>query len=188
MCPTLCDCSMQPRGLQHARLPYLSSSHRVCPSSCPLIQSCHPTISSSVTPFSFWLQSFPASESFPVSRLFALGGQVTGASASAAILPMNDQGWLVWSPCSQGWHRKKNHSGEDTWGLSGGTTGYRFRSDTYVLKCLYIDAQNRGCKQNEIEIFPSGKKRANSLGFGLESLWEYLCGLPLWALLKISHH
>ena len=62
--------------------------------SCPLSQWCHPTISSSVSPFSFCPQSFSASGSFPVSRLFSSGSQSTGASSSASILPMNIQGWF----------------------------------------------------------------------------------------------
>ena len=67
---------------------------RVCSNACPLSWWCHPTISSSVTPFSFCLQSFPASGSFPMSWLFALGSQSFGASASASVLLMNIQGWF----------------------------------------------------------------------------------------------
>ena len=62
--------------------------------SCPLIQWCHPTISSSVIPLSSHLQSFPASGSFPMSLFFASGGQSTGVSASASVLPMNIQDWF----------------------------------------------------------------------------------------------
>ena len=65
---------------------------QICSISCPLSQWCHPTISSSVVPFSSCPQSFPASGSFPVSQLFALGGQSIGASVS--VLPMNLQGWF----------------------------------------------------------------------------------------------
>ena len=84
-----------PLGLQHTRPSCPSPSPRVCPSSCQLNWWCHPTISSSVTLFSFWLQSFPASGSFPVScQLFASGGQSIGASGSAAVLPMNIQAWF----------------------------------------------------------------------------------------------
>ena len=86
--------SLQPHGLQHARLPCPSSSPWACFNSCPLSQWCHPTISSSVIPFSSCLQSFPASGAFPVSRLFTSGGQSIGASPSAPILPMNIQNWL----------------------------------------------------------------------------------------------
>ena len=86
-----------PHGLQHARLPCPSPDPRVYSNSCPLSQWCHPTISSSVIPFSSCLQSFPASGSFPVSQkawFFASGGQSIGASASASVLPMNIQDWF----------------------------------------------------------------------------------------------
>ena len=86
--------SLWPHGLQHTRLPYPLLSPRVCSNSCPLSQWCHPTISYSVVPSSFCPQSFPVTESFPVSQLFASGGQITGASASASALPMNIQGSL----------------------------------------------------------------------------------------------
>ena len=82
--------SSRPHGLQHARLPGPSPSRRVCPSSCPSSQWCHPTISPSVTIFYFCCQSFPASGSFPMSWLFTSGGQSIGASASA----LNIQGWF----------------------------------------------------------------------------------------------
>ena len=80
-----------PHGLQHARLPCPSPSPRACSNSCPLSQWCHPTISSSVIPFS-WLWSFPVSGSFLMSRLFTSGGQSIGALAS--VLPMNIQDWF----------------------------------------------------------------------------------------------
>ena len=86
--------SLRPHGLQHARSLCPSPTPRVCSDSCPLSQWCHPTTSSSVIPFSFCLQSFPASGSFPVSQFFKSGGQSTGASASASVLPMNIQDWL----------------------------------------------------------------------------------------------
>ena len=82
--------SLQSHGLHHARLPCPSLSPGVCSSSCPLSQCCLPTISSLVVPFSSCAQSFPASGSFPVSRLFTSGGQNIGTSAS--VLPMNIQG------------------------------------------------------------------------------------------------
>ena len=83
-----------PHGLQHARFPCPSLSPGACSNSCPLSWWCHPTISSSVIPFSFRFQSFPASESFLMSWLFAVGGQSIGASASASVLPMIIQGWF----------------------------------------------------------------------------------------------
>ena len=86
--------SLQLHGLQHARLPCPSPTPRVCSNSCPSSQWCHPTISSSVIPFFPWLQSFPVSGSFLMSQLFVLGGQNTGISASASVLPMNIQGWF----------------------------------------------------------------------------------------------
>ena len=67
---------------------------RACSNSCPTSLWCHPTISSSVVPFSYCLQSFLASESFPSSRFFASGGQSIGASASASVLPMNILDWF----------------------------------------------------------------------------------------------
>ena len=88
-CPTL-----EPHGLWHARLPCLSPSPGACSKSCPLNRWCHPTISSSVIRFSSCLQSFPASGSFQMSQLFALGGQSIGASASSSVLPMNIQVWF----------------------------------------------------------------------------------------------
>ena len=86
--------SLQPHGLQHARLPCPLPSPRPCSNSCPLSQWCHPKISSSVAPFSSCLQSFPASGSFLKSWLFTIGGQSIGASASASGLLMNIQGWF----------------------------------------------------------------------------------------------
>ena len=80
----------QPHGLQHTRLPCPSPSPRVCSNSCPLNWWCHPIDSSSVIPFSSCLQSFPAPGSFPMNR-FTSGGQSTGASALASVLPMNIQ-------------------------------------------------------------------------------------------------
>ena len=67
---------------------------RVCPNSCPLSRWYYLTISPSATPFSFCLQSFPPSGSFPMSRLFASGGQSIRVSASASVLPINTQGWF----------------------------------------------------------------------------------------------
>ena len=82
--------SLQPHGPQHARPPCSSPTPGVYSDSCPLSQWCHPTISSSVDPFSH-LQSFPASGSSEMSWLFASDGQSIGVSASASVLPMNIQ-------------------------------------------------------------------------------------------------
>ena len=86
--------SLWPHGLQHARPPCPSPIPRVYSNSCPLSWWYHPSISSSVIPFSSHLQSFPASGSFPVSQLFVSGGQSIGVSASASVLPMNIQDWF----------------------------------------------------------------------------------------------
>ena len=80
---------------QHTRLPCPSLSPGACSHSCPLFQWCHPTISFSVTPFSSCPQSFPASESFPMSWLFESGSQIIGDSVSASVLPVNIQGWFL---------------------------------------------------------------------------------------------
>ena len=84
--------SLWPYVLQHTRLPYPSPSPGACSNSCPLPWWCHPTISSSVISVSSCLQYFPASGSFPMSRLLALGGQSIRASAS--VLPVNIQDWF----------------------------------------------------------------------------------------------
>ena len=86
--------SLWPRGLQHSRAPCPSPTPRVYSNSRPLSQWCHPTISSSVIPFSSGLQCFPTSGSFQMSQFFASGGQSIGVSASASVLPMNIQDWF----------------------------------------------------------------------------------------------
>ena len=86
--------SLQPHESQHARPPCPSPTPGVYSNSCPLSRWCHPTISSSVVPFSSYLQSFPASGSFPRSQFFVSGGQSIGASALASVLPMNIQDWF----------------------------------------------------------------------------------------------
>ena len=86
--------TLQPHGLQHTRLPCPSQTPRAYSDSCPCRQWCHPAISSSVIHFSSCLQSFPASESSPISQFFVSGGQSSGVSASASVLPMNIQDWF----------------------------------------------------------------------------------------------
>ena len=91
--------SLRPHEPQHTRPPCPSPTPRVHPNSCPLSGWCHPTISSSVVPFSSCPQSFPASGSFQMSQPFTTGGQSIGVSASASVLPMNTQDWspLGWT-------------------------------------------------------------------------------------------
>ena len=94
-CPSLCD----PMNRSTPRPPYPSPTPRAYPKSCPLSQWCHPTISSSVVPFSSFPQSFTVSGSFQMSQLFVSGGQSIGISASTSDLPMNTQDWspLEWT-------------------------------------------------------------------------------------------
>ena len=97
-CSVVSD-SLRPRESQHTKPPCSSPTSGVYPNTCPLSQWCHPTISSSVIPFSSCPQSFPASGSFPMSQLFIWDGQTIGVSASASVLPMNTQDWspLGWT-------------------------------------------------------------------------------------------
>ena len=90
--------SLRPHELQHARPPCPSPTPRVYPNPCPSSRRCYPTISSSVIPFSR-LQSVPASGSFPMSQLFAWGGQSIGVSSSTSVLLMNTEDWsaLGWA-------------------------------------------------------------------------------------------
>ena len=92
-CSVVSD-SLWTHGLQHARPPCPSPTPRACSNSYPLSWWCHPTISSSVILFSSHLQSFPASGSFPMSQFLTSGGQSTGVSASASVLPNNIQDWF----------------------------------------------------------------------------------------------
>ena len=111
-CPAL-----RPHGLQHARLPCPSLTPGVHPNPCPLSRWCHPTVSSSVIPFSSCLRSFPVWGSFPMSQLFTSGGQSTGVSASASVLPMNIQdcfpigltGWII-TESTKAWFSLKGTS------------------------------------------------------------------------------
>ena len=130
-------------GLQHARPPCPSPSTGVYSNSCPLSRWCHPTISSSVMPFSSHLQSFPASESFPVSQLLASGGQSIGVSASTSVLPMNTQDWsaLGWT----GWISLQSK------GLS------RVFSNTTVQKHQFFCAQLSSQSNSHIHTLPLEK-------------------------------
>ena len=122
-CPTLCDLMLFSTPSSSVR----HYSPWVCSNSCPLSWWCHPTISSSVAPFSSYLQSFTASGSFPKSQFFASGGQSIVVSASASVLPMNIQDWfpLGWT----GWVSLQSK------GLS------RVFSSTTVRKCQFFDTQ-----------------------------------------------
>ena len=119
--------SLRSHESQHARPPCSSPTPGVYSNSCPLSRWCHPTISSSVIPFSSHLQSFPTSGTFQMSQFFASGGQSIGASASASVLPMNIENWfpLGWT----GWISLQSK------GLS------RVFSNTTVQKHQFFGAQ-----------------------------------------------
>ena len=132
--------SLQPHKLQHARPPCPSPTPGVHSNSCPSSRWCHPAISSSVVPFSSCPQSLPASESFPVSQLFAWGGQNIGVSALASVLPKNTQDWspLEWT----GWVSLQSK------GLSG------VFSNTTVQKHQFVGAQLSSQSNSHIHTWP----------------------------------
>ena len=122
--------SLWPHESQYARSPCPSPTPRVHSDSRPSSQWCHPAISSCIVPFSSCSQSLPASESFPMSQLFAWGGQSTGVSASAPVFPMNTQDWypLGWT----GWTSLQPK------GLSRVFSNTKFKSINYsTLSFLY---------------------------------------------------
>ena len=135
--------SLQPHESQHARPPCPSPTPGVHPNSCPLSRWCHPAISSSVVPFSSCPQSLPASESFPMSQLFAWSGQSIGVSALASVLPKNTQDWstLKWS----GWISLQSK------GLS------RVFSNTTVQKHQFFGTQLSSQSNSHIHTWPLEK-------------------------------
>ena len=135
--------SLRPYESQHARPPCPSPTPRVHPNPCPSSWWCHPAISSSVIPFSSCLQFFPALRSFPVSQLFAWGGQSIGVSASTSVLPMNTQDWssLGWT----GWISLQ----------SKGLT--RVFSSTTVWKHQFFSAQLSSQSNSHIHTWPLEK-------------------------------
>ena len=135
--------SLRPHESQHARPPCPSATPGVHSDSHPSSHWCHPAISSSVVPFSSCSQSLPASESFPVSQLFAWGGQSIGVSASASVLPMNTQGW---SPSEwTGWISLQSK------GLS------RVLSNTTVQKHQFFGTQPSSQSNSHIHTWPLEK-------------------------------
>ena len=135
--------SLRPHESQHATPPCPLPTPRVYPNPCPLRQWCHPTISSSVVPFSSCPQSLPALESFPMSQLFTWGGQSIGVSASTSVLPMNTQDWspLGWT----GWISLRSK------GLS------RVFSNTTVQKHQLFSAQPSSQSTSHIHTWPQEK-------------------------------
>ena len=135
--------SWRPHESQDTRPPCPSSAPRVYSNSCPSSRWCHPVISSSVVPFSSCPQSLPTSESFPMSQLFAWGGQSIGVSASASVLPMNIQDWspLGWT----GWISLQSK------GL------LRIFSNTTVQKHQFFGAQLSSQSNSHIHTWPLKK-------------------------------
>ena len=124
--------SLQPHELQQARTPCPSPTPRIHSDSCPSSQWCHPAISSSVIPFSTCHQSLPASESFPMSQLFAWGGQSTGVSALASFQPKNTQEWspLDWT----GWMYLQS---KELSRVFSKTTGYSSKASILWCSALF---------------------------------------------------
>ena len=141
-CSVMSD-SLRPHESQHARPPCPSPTPGVHSDSCPSSQWCHPTLLSSVIPFSSCPQFFPASESFPMSQLFAWGGQSIGVSASASVLSKNTQDWspLGWT----GWISLQSK------GLS------RVFSSTKVQKHQFFSAQLSSQSNFHIHTWPLEK-------------------------------
>ena len=135
--------SFQPHESQHARPPCPSSTLAIHSKSCPSSPWCYPAISSSVIPFSSCLQSLPVSGSFPMSQLFTSGGQNTGVSASALVLPMNTQDWspLGWT----GWISLQSK------GLS------RVFSNTTLQKHQFFGTQLSSQSNSHIQTWPLEK-------------------------------
>ena len=141
-CSVVSD-SLRPHESKHARPPCPSPTPRVHPNSCPSSWWCHPAILPSIVPFSSCPKSLPASGSFPMSQLFAWGGQSTGVSASTSVLPMNTQNWspLGWT----GWISLKSK------GLS------RVFSNTTVQKHHFYGAQLSSESNSHIHTWPQEK-------------------------------
>ena len=140
--------SLWPHGLQQARPPFPSPTPGVCSNSRPSSQWCHPTVSSSVIPFSSCLHSFPASESFQMSQFFISGDKSIGASASVSVLPRYIQVWFplaligLISLQSKGHWRifsnttvKKNHSNNIYWNIHWKDWCWSWSSNTLVTWC-----------------------------------------------------
>ena len=156
--PSVISNYLWPHGLQHTRISCPPPTPRAYSNSCPSSRWCHPAISSSVIPFSSCLQTFPASESFPVSQFFTSGGQRIGISPSASVLPMNIQDWFpLWWIC---WITLQSK------GLS------TVFSNTTVQKHQFFSVQLSSLPNCHIHIWP------------LEKPWPWLDGtlLAKWCL------
>ena len=172
--------SLQPQGLLHAKPPHPSPTSRVYSNSCPLSQWCHSTISSSVTPCSSCLQSFPASGSFQMSQYFKSGGQSIGASASASDFPMNIQGWF-----SLGWTSLISLQSNRPW---------RVFSNTTVQKHLFFGAQPSLWSNSHHKLYKYLKPKIQSSSFSAtckassDNHFAFLflvCGLILYNVMNL---
>ena len=161
--------SLWPHGLQHNSPPCPSPTPRVYSNFCPLCRWCHPTISSSVIPFSSCLRSFPASGSFPVSQFFASCGQNIAVSASASVLPMNIQDWfpLGWA----GWISLQSK------GL------WRVFSNTTVQKHPFLGAQLS--LNHSDSIFPSIRVFSNESVLHIR--WPKYCSFS-FSIIPLNEH
>ena len=155
-CSVVSD-SSRPHEPQHTRPPVLSPAPRVHPNPCALSRWCHPTISSSVVPFSSCPQSLPASGSFPVSQLFSWGGQSIGVSTS--VFPMNTQDWspLGWT----GWISLQSKE------LAGGF------SNTTIQKHQFFGAQLSSQSNSQIHTWPLNKHFKLALNISLSLFFLY---------------
>ena len=156
--------SLRPHELQHARPPCPSPTPGVHPNPFPLSRWCHPTISSSVIPFSSCPQSFLASGSFPMSQLFASGGQLIGVSASTSVLPMNTQDWspLGWT----GW-------------ISLQSKGFsRVSSNTTVQKNQFFSTQLSLYSSSHIHTWPLEKTIALTRRTFTDKVMSLLFNMP----------
>ena len=142
LCPTLCN----PMDCGTPGFPVLHYLLGVCSNSCLLSRWCHPTISSSVAPFSSCPQSFPASGSFPMSQIFTSGDQRIGASASASVLPVNIQGWFP-----LGWTDWISLLSKGLW---------RVFSSTTVQKHQFFSIQPSSWSNSHIHTWLLGKKHS----------------------------
>ena len=142
--------SLRPHESHHARAPCPSPTPWVHPNSCAWSQWCHPAISSSVLHFSSCPQSLPASRSFPMSQLFTWGGQTTGVSASASVLPMNTQNWppLGWT----GWTSLQSN--------------LDVPKNTYLVNLLPCLQKSWKATPTEIDVFQSPSLCANHTASG----------------------
>ena len=173
---------------QHTRLPCPSLSPGVCLHSCPLSQWSHPSISSSVTPFSFCLQSFPEPGSFQMSQLFASGGQSIGASASAIVLPMNIQDWfpLGWT----GWICLPSK------GLSRVFSSITIWKHQFFSISLLYGPTLTSIRDYYFQMYKLGLEKAEELRSNCqhsldhrESIWNYPAHknwLHIWGLISLS--